>query len=46
MGLAQTEQLSTRNVFAAAMGFPKLKALSLFTIASILKFNSISPFNS
>jgi hypothetical protein len=46
MGLAQTKQLSIGNVFAAAIGFPKLKSSSLFTIASVLKFNSASPFNS
>jgi uncharacterized membrane protein YraQ (UPF0718 family) len=46
MGLAQTEQLSTGNVLAALMGYPALSASSLLTIASIFKFNSVSPFNS
>jgi hypothetical protein len=35
-GLAQTEQLSTENVFIALTGFPILKASSLLTMASIL----------
>jgi hypothetical protein len=46
MGLAETKQLSTANVLAALMGCPTLRASSLLTIASILKLNSISPFNS
>jgi hypothetical protein len=39
MGLAQTEQLSTGNVFATLRGFPTLRASSLLTMASILWVN-------
>jgi hypothetical protein len=45
MGLAQIEQLSTGNVFAALTGFPTLRASNLLTMASIFWVNSDSPFN-